>query len=156
MLKDDSLFLNQSYSHGLCCISRGISQVVDWDWTIFLCLLEGLMLVKFLILEVPRAVSVRFQESSSKVPKIRLFWDALWTSVARVGVTKGQKLVSKLCNLTKTALFICFWMCFYFLTNMYIVFIALLVRFTHCVPCYAGAAKSSHLVKHTSNFSLIQ
>ena len=37
---------------------------------------------------------------------------------------ENTKAGNKLCNLTKTALFICF----YFLTNMYIVFIALLVR----------------------------
>ena len=75
-------------------------------------------------IKVPRAVSVCFQESASKVPKIRLVLRRS-LNVCREGwCDENTKAGNKLCNLTKTALFICF----YFLTNMYIVFIALLVR----------------------------
>ena len=64
------------------------------------------------------------RRAPQKVPKIRLFLRRSLTDCRQGWCDENTKAGNKLCNLTKTALFICF----YFLTNMYIVFIALLVR----------------------------
>ena len=63
-----------------------------------------------------------------KCPKFDLSWDALWTSCRQGWCDENAKAGNKLCNLSNTVLLICFWMCCYFITNMYIVFIDLLVR----------------------------
>ena len=73
------------------------------------------------------AGSLCFQESASKVPKIRLFLRH-FLNICREGwCVENTKAGNKLCNLTKTALFICFWMLF---PNQYV----------HCFYCSASAS----------------
>ena len=78
-------------------------------------------------IKVPRQSLCVSRRAPQKCPKFD-FFETLSERLSRGLVWRNTKAGNKLCNLTKTALFICFWICFYFLTNMYIVFIALLVR----------------------------